>query len=71
MHKKDFLLIWPLIFSFKDQLMTAAPRGSKLAKFLNHRVNVVIGDHRYFVGQLLAFDSHSNIVLKDGEEYKK
>ncbi|KAK8863578.1 hypothetical protein M9Y10_011264 [Tritrichomonas musculus] len=51
--------------------MSAAPRGSKLAKFLNHRVNVVIGDHRYFVGQLLAFDSHSNIVLKDGEEYRQ
>ena len=51
--------------------MTAAPRGSKLAKFLNHRVNVVITDHRSFIGQLLTFDSHSNIVLKDCEEYRQ
>jgi small nuclear ribonucleoprotein B and B' len=50
--------------------MSAAPRGSKLAKFLNHRVSVSIDDHRYFVGQMLGFDSHSNIVLKDCEEYR-
>ena len=51
--------------------MSAAPRGSKLAKFLNYRVNVEIKDHRYFIGQLLGFDSHSNIVMKDCEEYRR
>jgi small nuclear ribonucleoprotein B and B' len=51
--------------------MSAAPRGSKLAKFLNHRVSVSIGDHRYFIGQMLGFDSHSNVVLKDCEEYRQ
>lgn len=50
--------------------MSAAPKGSKLAKFLNHRVKVVIGDHRYFVGQMLGFDTHQNVVLKDCEEYR-
>ncbi|EAY08381.1 Sm protein [Trichomonas vaginalis G3] len=48
-----------------------APRGSKLSKFINSRVKVVISDHRYFVGQMLAFDTHSNIVLKDCEEYRR
>jgi len=51
--------------------MSVAPRGSKLSKFINHRVSIVINDHRYFVGQMLGFDSHSNIVLKDCEEYRK
>jgi small nuclear ribonucleoprotein B and B' len=51
--------------------MGAAPRGSKLAKFLNHRIKVSIGDHRYFIGQMLGFDSHSNVVLKDCEEYRR
>ena len=50
--------------------MSAAPRGSKLAKFLNHRVSVSVSDHRYFVGQMLGFDSHSNVVLKDCEEFR-
>lgn len=48
-----------------------APRGSKLSKFINSRVKVVISDHRYFIGQMLAFDTHSNVVLKDCEEYRK
>lgn len=50
--------------------MSAAPKGSKLAKFLNHRVSVSVSDHRYFVGQMLGFDSHSNVVLKDCEEFR-
>ena len=50
--------------------MSAAPRGSKLAKFLNHRVSVSISNSRYFVGQMLGFDTHANIVLKDCEEYR-
>ena len=50
--------------------MSKAPRGSKLAKFLNSRVKVVVLDRRYFIGQMLAFDTHSNIVLRDCEEYR-
>ena len=50
--------------------MSQAPRGSKLARFINSRVKVVVLDKRYFVGQMLAFDTHSNIVLRDCEEYR-
>lgn len=50
--------------------MAAAPRGSKLTKFINHRVKVHVADHRYFIGQLLGLDSHSNMVIKDTEEYR-
>ena len=48
-----------------------APTRNKLGKFINHKVKVVLRDHRYFVGQMLAFDSHSNIVIKDCEEFRK
>lgn len=51
--------------------MTVSNRGSKLSKFKNHMVNIIVKDHRYFSGQLLDFDSHLNIVLKDAEEYRK
>lgn len=50
--------------------MSAAPQGSKLAKFLNHRVHVAVSNTRYFHGQLLGFDSHSNLILKDCEEFR-
>ena len=50
--------------------MSQAPRGSKLARFINSRVKVVVSDRRYFIGQMLAFDTHSNIVLRDCEEYR-
>ena len=48
-----------------------APTRNKLGKFINHKVKVVLKDHRYFVGQMLAFDSHSNIVIKDCEEFRE
>jgi small nuclear ribonucleoprotein B and B' len=51
--------------------MAVTPSGSKLAKFLNYRVQVSVGDRRYFIGQMLGFDTHSNIVLKDCEEYRR
>ena len=51
--------------------MSQAPRGSKLARFINSRVKVMVMDRRYFIGQMLAFDTHSNIVLKDCEEYRQ
>ena len=48
-----------------------SPPRNKLGKFLNYRVKVTTTDHRYYIGQLLTFDSHSNIVLKNCDEYRK
>ena len=48
-----------------------APTRNKLGKFINHKVKVVLRDKRYFIGQMLAFDSHSNVVIKDCEEFRK
>jgi small nuclear ribonucleoprotein B and B' len=50
--------------------MSAAPSRSQLAKFLNHRVKVSVGDERFFIGQMLGFDAHSNVILKDCEEHR-
>ena len=46
-------------------------RGSKLSQFLEWRVRVNTRDTREFVGQLLAFDKHLNLVMGDCEEYRR
>ncbi|BFZ57911.1 Small nuclear ribonucleoprotein-associated protein B [Savitreella phatthalungensis] len=37
---------------------------------LKHRVRLTLNDSRTIVGQLLAFDTHLNLVLADAEEYR-
>eukprot|EP00461_Guttulinopsis_vulgaris_P000509 UN00509 len=44
---------------------------SKLHKFLQWRMKVVADEKRYFIGTLLSFDKHMNIVLSDADEYRK
>lgn len=38
---------------------------------MNQQVKVILKDHREVFGQLLGFDSHSNLILKDSEEFRK
>merc|ERR1719479_599027 len=50
----------------------AAPRrGSKFSSYLEWRIRVNTRDTREFVGQLLAFDKHLNLVMGDCEEYRR
>lgn len=39
-----------------------------MSDLLNYRIKVTIVDGRTFVGQLLAFDKHMNLVVADTEE---
>jgi small nuclear ribonucleoprotein B and B' len=38
---------------------------------INWRMKITINDGRAFVGQMLAFDRHMNLVLADCEEFRR
>lgn len=38
---------------------------------LNSQMRVILCDNRTFIGKLVAYDKHMNIVLQDSVEYKK
>eukprot|EP00588_Corethron_pennatum_P023867 CAMPEP_0194322704 /NCGR_PEP_ID=MMETSP0171-20130528/22226_1 /TAXON_ID=218684 /ORGANISM="Corethron pennatum, Strain L29A3" /LENGTH=107 /DNA_ID=CAMNT_0039081059 /DNA_START=155 /DNA_END=474 /DNA_ORIENTATION=+ len=44
------------------------PKGSKLLKYVEHRIRVTLADGRTLSGTFLAFDRHLNLVLSDTEE---
>lgn len=43
---------------------------TKMSDLINFRLKVLTIDNRYFVGSLLAFDKHFNLVLADTEELR-
>ena len=45
-------------------------KGSKLLRYIEHRLRVSLSDGRTVVGTFLAFDKHLNLVLVDAEEYR-
>ena len=42
-----------------------------MLSLINYRLKVTINDGRAFVGQMLAFDRHMNLVLADCEEFRR
>lgn len=45
-------------------------KGSKLLRYIEHRLRVSLVDNRTIVGTFLAFDKHLNLVLVDAEEFR-
>ena len=45
-------------------------KGSKMMGLINYRLRITLNDTRQFVGQLLAFDKHMNLVVADTEEFR-
>ena len=50
--------------------MPTGSKGSKLLRYIDHRLRVSLVDGRTIVGTFLAFDKHLNLVLVDAEEYR-
>ncbi|EGF83840.1 hypothetical protein BATDEDRAFT_8283, partial [Batrachochytrium dendrobatidis JAM81] len=46
-------------------------KNSRILQLLNHRLKITIQDGRTFIGQMLAFDKHMNLVLSECEEFRK
>lgn len=45
-------------------------KGSKLLRYVEHRLRVTLGDGRTILGTFLAFDKHMNLVLSEAEEFR-
>lgn len=45
-------------------------KGSKLLRYIEHRLRVTLSDSRIITGTFLAFDKHLNLVLADSEEHR-
>ncbi|KAL7536133.1 hypothetical protein ACHAXR_006935, partial [Thalassiosira sp. AJA248-18] len=45
-------------------------KGSKLLRYIEHRLRIQLIDNRTIIGTFLAFDKHLNLVLVDTEEYR-
>mmetsp|Transcript_16712 Transcript_16712/g.23573 ORF Transcript_16712/g.23573 Transcript_16712/m.23573 type:complete len:179 (+) Transcript_16712:143-679(+) len=45
-------------------------KGSKLLRYVEHRLRVTLQDGRSIVGTFLAFDKHLNLVLSEAEEFR-
>lgn len=50
--------------------MPPSGKGSKLLRYIEHRLRISLIDGRTIVGTFLAFDKHLNLVLVDSEEYR-
>ncbi|KAH9989828.1 hypothetical protein BJV77DRAFT_1061118 [Russula vinacea] len=46
-------------------------KGGKMLGLINWRLKITINDGRAFIGQMLAFDRHMNLVLADCEEFRR
>ncbi|CAH2351772.1 putative small nuclear ribonucleoprotein-associated protein B [[Candida] railenensis] len=48
--------------------MATPTKKTKMSDLINYRLKITTIDKRTFVGQLLAFDNHLNLVLSNTEE---
>ncbi|CAG9465362.1 unnamed protein product [Pedinophyceae sp. YPF-701] len=48
-----------------------AARTTKMMQYINYRMRITIASGRQYLGRLMAYDKHMNLVLGDCEEFRK
>merc|ERR1712216_1080903 len=56
---------------YQLHIIMSVSKTNKLFRFVNWIICVTIRDGRQFIGQLIAFDKHTNVVLKDTVEFRQ
>lgn len=51
-------------------MLQPSGKGSKLLRYVEHRLRVTLHDGRVIIGTFLAFDKHLNLVLSEAEEFR-
>ena len=64
-----FLILTLSCLSFHDHSQPSG-KGSKLLRYVEHRLRVTLHDGRSIIGTFLAFDKHLNLVLSEAEEFR-
>jgi small nuclear ribonucleoprotein B and B' len=65
---------YPQCYQYTNQIHLQPPpksKGGKMLGLINWRIKVTVNDGRAFVGQMLAFDRHMNLVLAECEEFRR
>lgn len=65
-----FLLTQTAYFVVHPCLSQPSGKGSKLLRYVEHRLRVTLHDSRTIIGTFLAFDKHLNLVLSEAEEFR-
>ena len=58
------------LLPFHSLIRQPTGKGSKLLRYVEHRLRVTLQDGRVIVGTFLAFDKHLNLVLSEAEEFR-
>ena len=59
-----------LLSFFLINIVQPSGKGSKLLRYVEHRLRVTLQDGRSILGTFLAFDKHMNLVLSEAEEFR-
>lgn len=59
-----------IFFSLVHSCVLQQGKGSKLLRYVEHRMRVTLHDGRTIIGTFLAFDKHLNLVLSEAEEFR-